>query len=165
MSSIFTRRFQDKLRVELAKRVKGYRVHPSEEWLKINGKKVIPVDITLRSAERLVLVEIETHRQDPSNNIAKIPFWLEQNPIKEQLLIIQLFSPYYDKHKIKRGISEKLGKLIMERYADRLLYKSIPFRPELSFEEFESVYNNPAKNEDSLNTLVKNTAEKIIELL
>jgi len=165
MVSEFTKRFQNDLRKELARKVMEYRVFPGEEWLKIRGKKAIPVDIALRLGERFVLLEIESHRQDPSNNIAKIPFWLERNPVKERLLIIQLFSPFYDKHKIKRGISEALGKLIMEKYPDRLLYRSLSFQPKLSFEDFEKVYDNPAKNADTLSRLVKKTAERIVELL
>lgn len=165
MVSEFTRRFQNGLRSELAKRVKNYRVYSREGWLKIRGEKVIHVDIMMESGRRLVLVEIESHRQDPSNNIAKIPFWLKHDPVDKEVVVIQMFSPFYDKHKVKKGISEELGKLIMEKFEGKVQYKSIPFCPESSFEQFEEVYQNPIENEDTMNTLVKKTAEKVSQLL
>ena len=88
--------------------------------MKIEGKSLIPVDIMMESRRKRVLIEIESHRQDPSNNIAKIPFWLKRNPPKKKLLIIQLFSPFYEKHKLKRQISQELGTLIMEKFGDDL---------------------------------------------
>ncbi len=165
MASLFTRKFQNELRGELRRRIRGYEVHSVEEWLKVNGERVVPVDISLKSAERLVLIEIESHRQDPSNNIAKIHFWLEQTAIEKKLLVLQLFSPFYQKHRIKRKVSEKLGNLIMERYTGLLLYKPLSFQPELSLEEFENVYKNPVKSNKILKMLVKNTAKRIIKLL
>ena len=144
--------------------VKGCQVS-KEGWLKIEGKSLIPVDIMMESRRKRVLIEIESHRQDPSNNIAKIPFWLKRNPPKKKLLIIQLFSPFYEKHKLKRQISQELGTLIMEKFGDDLAYKSISFQPKLSFEEFNVVYDAPEKNRELMEMLIQKTSEKIVELL
>ena len=165
MVSIFTRQFQSRLRKELASKARSYHVRPKEGWLKIAGKMVIPVDIVMKSHGRLVLIEIESHRQDPSNNIAKIPFWLKHCPVDNEILVIQLFSPFYDKHKTKRGISEELGKLIMDAFQGKVRYKSMSFSPKLSFEQFEEVYRHPDDNRYRMSTLIRKTGERIIELL
>jgi hypothetical protein len=153
------------LRGELANKVSGYRVRPREGWLKIAGKKVIPVDIMMESHDRLVLIEIESHRQDPSNNIAKIPFWLKHDPVDNEVVIIQLFSPFYDKHRVKKKVSEELGKLIMEKFEGKVRYESMSFSPEFGFEQFEEVYLEPDDNRHRMNTLIQKTAERIIKLL
>jgi hypothetical protein len=65
MKSVFTREFQNELRRELKRIAKGYQVCPSEEWLKVRNRRLIPVDIILKSAEKWALIEIESPRQDP----------------------------------------------------------------------------------------------------
>lgn len=165
MLSIFTRHFQAGLRSELVEKMRSYQVYCREGWLKIKGQRVIPIDIMMESNGRLVLLEIESHRQDPSNNIAKIPFWLKRNPVDKKILVIQLFSPFYDKHKIKKGVSEELGKLIMERFKGKVHYRSMSFHPKLSFERFEAIYEKPLHNKKSMDIMIKETAEQIVKML
>jgi len=163
MPSLFTKLFQDRLRDELSNRVKDYNVYARERWLSIEGKRVIPVDIVLESEDRLILVEIESHRADPSNNVAKIPYWLEHSAEKKKVIMIQLFSSYYEKHRLKRDIAEHLGKILMEKYTDNFVYKAISMK--MSFEEFERVYNKPVVNETTIIVMAQENTEKIVEWL
>ena len=110
MSSSFTRKFQSGLRSKLKEKMEGYKVYSREGWLRIDGKRVVPVDIMIESQNKLILLEIESHREDPVNNIAKIPYWLKRNPIARKILVIQLFSPFYEKHKIRRVFRRNLAK-------------------------------------------------------
>jgi len=166
MASKFTRQFQKELISELKNKVKTYRVYQKERWLTIKGKRVVLVDIFMESTKRLVLIEIESHRQDPSNNIAKILFWLKHHHlIDKEILVIQLFSPFYHKHKVKREISEELGKLIMEKFRGKVVYKSLLFSPKFNFNKFEKIYSDPNNNEKWIKILSQETAESIVKLL
>jgi len=157
MPSLFTRLFQDRLRDELSKRIKGYEIYPRERWLSIEGKRVIPIDIALKSKDTQVFIEIESHRADPSNNVAKIPYWLQHNTEKKKVIMIQLFSSYYNRHKIKRAVAEHLGKLVMEKYVDLFVYKALSM--DISYEDFERVYNNPIVNEATIIIIAEENAD------
>jgi hypothetical protein len=92
----------------------------------------VPVDLFLEFPTRRVIIEIEAHRADPSNNIAKVLYWYEHAELTSKISIIQLFSPYYKEHPMKRKISEYRGQILTERHPDAITYRSFSIRPELA---------------------------------
>jgi hypothetical protein len=87
LASLFTQLFQVRLRNELKILTDNYTIHPKEKWLNIDNQRVVPVDIFLESVNKSVIIEIESHRQDPSNNIAKILYWFEQVRKRKNIFI------------------------------------------------------------------------------
>jgi hypothetical protein len=75
----------------------------------------------------------------------------------------QIFSPFYYKHPIKRKISEHLGKLISEKYAEIIAYNS--FLIALDYEEFVRIYKKPREYNESITLMVKETAKEIINIV
>ena len=73
-----------------------------------------PVDIMINKSCTKYLVELEIHRADPSNNIAKIAYWLESNP-DINVEVIQVFSPYYLQRNGNPSAKMKLAKFLGQR--------------------------------------------------
>jgi hypothetical protein len=163
MASKFTRKFQEKLRSELKSRIKDYVIPDKEDWLEVDGKPVLPVDITLESAEKMILIEIESHRQDPSNNVAKVLYWLRKEKPSKEIVLVQLFSPFYKEHGIKKAVSEELGAILENECGAS--YRSVGFAPKVSSKEFDTVYRDPNGHTEEIGVLVEGTAKRLIELL
>ena len=164
MVSDFTRVFQEKLYRELS-RISAYNTL-KEKWQPDQGKRrLICIDVIMRGKDRVVVIEIESHRQAPSNNIAKIFYWLEIEPPEKPITIVQLFSPFYQKHKLKRAVSEKLGRLIEKEYSSKLIYRAVDFEPRKEFKEFKQIYDKPGEYEQAVKELAKRTSLKIKDLL
>jgi len=77
--------------------------------------------------------------------------------------MIQLFSAYYEKHKIKQAVSEQIGRLVMEKYADLFIYKSLSMN--VSYEDYERVYNNPIVSEATIIVMAQENVERIVDRL
>jgi hypothetical protein len=119
-----------------------------------------PVDFCIKEHEQIFLVEFEIHRADPSNNIAKIAYWLEiENPNKK-VNVIQCFTPHYNTRKgynAKRKLSEFLGKKLIEEHYSQW-YHCI-FTDQLSKKQFNELYTTFIKdsrpNEEAIKKLKK----------
>lgn len=83
----FTARFCDSLKKELSKLV--YLCPNYDFGKELSGSNIIraPVDFAVENRDKLFLIEIEMHRADPSNNIAKIAYCLEN--LKKEAIVIQ----------------------------------------------------------------------------
>jgi hypothetical protein len=138
-------------------------VYPRERWLSIEGERVIPVDIALESEDRIIFIEIESRREDPSNNVAKIPYWLEHSSTIKKVIMIQLFSAHYEGHRIKREVAEYLGNIMMEKYAENFVYQAISMK--MSPKDFDVVYDKPVENEATIISMAQKNAERIVEWL
>jgi replicative DNA helicase len=115
-----------------------------------------PVDFYIKEHEQIFLVEFEIHRADPSNNLAKIAYWLEKEKPSEDVNVIQCFSPHYDTRKgynAKRKLSEFLGKkLIEEHYSQR--YHCI-ITDQLSKNDFNELYKSFKKDSQPNEEVIK----------
>lgn len=111
-----------------------------------NEKIKAPVDFVIKTEAKQFLIEIEMHRADPSNNIAKIAYCLEH--LKKDAIVIQWFSSNYkgraNSHKAKRVLAEYLGRQLLGES-----YHSIECKMDkLSFEELYSRFEK-GKNPDT----------------
>ncbi len=130
----------------------------TEEGLQLEDIKA-PVDLYLvDDSNNLFLIELEIHRADPSNNIAKIAYWLENRHSYSNVIVIQVFSPYYLTRmgsKSKKVLSEYLGKNLVEIIHSQRYY-SISSEV-IGKKDFEKLYREFKKGE-------KANTEKIGEL-
>ena len=56
---------------------------------------IAPIDIIITQDEKKwVRIELEIHRADPSNNIAKIAYWLSCPGKNYDITVIQVFTPH-----------------------------------------------------------------------
>ncbi|MDZ7745069.1 MAG: hypothetical protein U5K28_00500 [Halobacteriales archaeon] len=88
---------QERLRDALAERRNG-------EWATETTIAGTPVDV-LGQGERTVAVELEWRRADPVNNTAKLFRHLAEETLDGEILVLQLFSRYYDLQ--SGGVSSK----------------------------------------------------------
>lgn len=162
----FTIRFCEILKGELNQL--GYSLDQNYDL----GKKLpstdiikAPVDFAIETRDKLFLIEIEMHRADPSNNIAKIAYCLEQ--LRKEAIIIQWFSPYYkkrtnDSDKAKKVLAEYLGKkLLGERYH--------PIECDIDRPSFEELYKKSEKGKKldtkEIDEIVKDTFKQIRDII
>lgn len=109
-----------------------------------------PVDFKIDlNDEKICLIEFEIHRADPSNNIAKISYWLNTKKPKIKVLVIQAFTPYFfksdTKKKAKMVHAEHLGCTLISKTYDQK-YCSIS-TTSLTKSEFEKLYISFIKDE------------------
>ncbi len=140
----------------------------------LNSKKIkAPVDLYIKTQDREYLIELEIHRADPSNNIAKIAFWLHEDNTKRQVTVIQFFSPFYKletKTSAKMQESTYIGEILIEQIHGQK-YQFITL-DRYSPERFEKVYSGfpqkgtpSRKSKRSMKRMAKQVAEKIYEII
>ncbi|USZ66731.1 hypothetical protein NGM10_08245 [Halorussus salilacus] len=108
---------RDRLRDALAQR------RPSLDWETEYRVRRTPVDVTGRTRERFVAVELEWRRADPANNTAKLFYYADEGEFDEyeEVVVCQLFSGYYDlasgQVSSKREVAEFVGETAAESCA------------------------------------------------
>lgn len=161
----FTKKFQDEV----------HRLLREKEYIgateyELGSKKIkTPVDIYLATQDREFLIELEIHRADPSNNIAKIAYWLHEDNTKRDITVIQFFSPFYmleSKTSAKMQESIYIGETLIEQiHGQKYHYITLDgYSPKL----FEKVYTSflrdgaPSRQSKiSMKKMAKQIAEKI----
>jgi hypothetical protein len=88
----FTNEFRNELIQLLSKKIDIVKEEDLEP-----GYIKAPVDLYNKNSKgEEFIIELEIRRADPSNNIAKIGYWLEE--AKDRVVsVIQVFTPYYDR--------------------------------------------------------------------
>lgn len=97
-------RFATDVGKRLADRLAAAR--PAFEWETEHRLGATPVDVGGRSADRLVLVELEWRRADPADNAAKLfRHAVEGSIATGRVAVVQVFTRYYDL--VSGGVSSK----------------------------------------------------------
>ena len=160
----FTPRFCKILEGEL--KYLGHPLYPNYdlgEEVPGNDRIKAPVDFAIETRDRLFLIEIEMHRADPSNNIAKIAYCLEK--LRKDAIVIQWFSPYYKKRDSKLDKAKK----VLAKYLGRQLlgerYYPIEYNVEkLDFEELYKTFERGKRVEvKEMDKVVKDASNQIKE--
>jgi hypothetical protein len=121
----FADEVNDRLRTTLASDA------PALAWSTERHVAGTPVDVAGDGPDRLVAVELEWRRADPSDNAAKLFRHLSEGTIDaDRLLVVHLFTRYYDLasggHSSKRKNAEFVGRMAA-RTLDSLSYHPVTF--------------------------------------
>jgi hypothetical protein len=105
--------------------------HPAMDWTTERYIAGTPVDVAGEGDGRLVAVELEWRRADPSDNAAKLFRHLSEGAIDaERLVVVHLFTRHYDLasggHSSKRQNAEFVGE-VAARTLDGLTYHPLTF--------------------------------------
>jgi len=166
----FTEHFQNKVQQTLSSK---YNIKSKKEQ-DITDEIKAPVDLFYHDENgRDYLIELEIHRADPSNNIAKIAYWLDKEQTKRNVTVIQFFSPHYKletKTSAKMEVSIYLGDtLIKKEYRQKYLYITLdrytPERFETVYKEFPQDRNPSRQAKRSMKRMAEQIAYKIYEII
>ena len=139
----FTKRFKELMRKSLEDKYGKRFKYKSEKDLAPSGIKA-PVDLILSGQNEMYLIEYEIHRADPSNNIAKISYWLHNEKPEQKITVIQVFTPHYismsGKKNAKAVLVEYLGRELIEKQYDKR-YRPI-YSKSLNRSDFEELYKS-----------------------
>lgn len=133
-----------------------------------------PVDLMVKRQKRIYLIEYEIHRADPSNNVAKIAYWLYKEKPKEDVTVIQVLTPHYlnvsGKKNAKAVLAVFLGKQLIKKL-HRKRYSSI-YSKIFTKNEFEELYKSFPKNqthspevEDKIERFVEDIVEQVSNII
>lgn len=163
----FTKLFQCEVKRQLQK--KGI---PVESEYELDGNNIkAPVDLYYKSsAGKEYLIELEIHRADPSNNIAKIAYILNNDETIRNISVIQVFSPQYQiasGTSAKMDVSQYLGKVLIDEKCG-LEYHPIELEG-YTREQFNKIYETfipgqpSRRNVAELIKMAEQIAKKIIK--
>ena len=169
----FTKRFKKLVEEKLNERF-GKDFHIKSEMPLSSNRIRVAVDLEIMNPRKIFLVEYEIHRADPSNNIAKIAYWMQNEKPKQDVTVIQFFSPHYDLRKggksSKRVLAEYLGQELIKKCLDG---SYILISPEnLTRKSFDDTYESFQKEKTptkesitKLNILVEEIVNTISEII
>ena len=109
------------------------------------------------------MIEIESHRRDPSNNVAKVIYWLRRENLSKNVLLVQLVSPFYREHPMKKAVPLELGKVLTE--STLASYKPVDFASKCSQKEFNEIYRHCAEYLEEISQLAEQSAKELVQLL
>lgn len=163
--------FTESFKSELYSQLDSVEVQWKKEKKLPNTDIIAPIDIIImQDQKKWVLIELEIHRADPSNNIAKIAYWLSCPGKDYDITVIQVFSPHYNGKtgfKAKRKVSEHLGNLLVkEKYNQKYIPLSSTIMDKPDFERlYKAFRNGHSPSQEDIQTMRKMFKDYITQIL
>lgn len=165
----FSKKLKDKLNKELSGKVFNGEGKEHDLLREIDDEMRGPVDFfaTTTDGKRTVIIELEIHREDPSNNVAKISFWCSKKRIENEVVFIQFFSPHYrraNKKQTERGLAkQELALFLAKKLTNKIKYRFLTVEMEKG--DFEKIYNHVERNKEDFDKLVDLVSGSMVNIL